>query len=385
MNLTPEQLELLLCLLGALVIGFLFGYLLASTFSKNRYGLELEEFGELLDTRDREIESASARYGQLKQHMELQTNELYETNQKIEDAQGAISKFDNNLKHLTDEKNQFESLLLEKDMRISELNEEVGFSKNELQDIQNLLNEYKNVNDGQNEKLLTANNEIEQNVKLSHALVKKGEEQTEKLEVFKEERETLANRVQMLTESIKKKDNDIGELKKQSLVLNKVKLDNQALKEEIARVSKSLEESRASNNNIVNEKYSALQREYEDVKKVLVQKDVNIANLEKNKEEASVEIKRTKEQQAASNNELQKELQNIKKDLASKDTILKSTEDRLQLSEEESKKIHTQLQKKISTEQVISQLSDTDNTKDGWDFTKILKGIIGDGDHNKKS
>ncbi len=388
MNLTPEQLELLLYLLGALAIGFLFGYLLSKVFSRERYDSELEDFSELLDTRDREIESASAKHGQLKEHMAVQANEIKMTNQKMQEE---ISKFENSSKLLNDEKIELESLLLKKDMYISELNEEIGFSKNELKDIQNLADDYKVANSVQDEQFLTARKEIEQNAKLNHALINKSEEQTVKVKALEEQKETLNTQMQMLTKSIHEKDNVIGELRKQSLSSNEVKLENQALKERLHNASKLLEESKVEvtkleaksiDTNRQNENFSTLQKTLEDTKKEVAQKNANIANLEESRAALEGQTKIIQTQQQTDSNALKKELSNIKEDLVRKDKILKSTEEKLHLSQQESKKIHSQLQSNIANEQAISQLSGNESAKEGWEFTKIVKGVFGNGDKN---
>ncbi len=388
MNLTPEQLELLLYLLGALAIGFLFGYLLSKVFSRERYNSELEDFSELLDTRDREIESASAKHGQLKEHMAVQANEIKMTNQKMQEE---ISKFENSSKLLNDEKIELESLLLKKDMYISELNEEIGFSKNELKDIQNLADDYKVANSVQDEQFLTARKEIEQNAKLNHALINKSEEQTVKVKALEEQKETLNTQMQMLTKSIHEKDNVIGELRKQSLSSNEVKLENQALKERLHDASKLLEESKVEvtkleaksiDTNRQNENFSTLQKTLEDTKKEVAQKNANIANLEESRAALEGQTKIIQTQQQTDSNALKKELSNIKEDLVRKDKILKSTEEKLHLSQQESKKIHSQLQSNIANEQAISQLSGNESAKEGWEFTKIVKGVFGNGDKN---
>ncbi len=388
MNLTPEQLELLLYLLGALAIGFLFGYLLSKVFSRERYDSEIEDFSELLDTRDREIESASAKHGQLKEHMVVQANEIKMTNQKMQEE---ISKFENSSKLLNDEKIELESLLLKKDMYISELNEEIGFSKNELKDIQNLADDYKVANSVQDEQFLTARKEIEQNAKLNHALINKSEEQTVKVKALEEQKETLNTQMQMLTKSIHEKDNVIGELRKQSLSSNEVKLENQALKERLHNASKLLEESKVEvtklevksiDTNRQNENFSTLQKTLEDTKKEVAQKNANIANLEESRAALEGQTKIIQTQQQTDSNALKKELSNIKADLVRKDQILKSTEEKLHLSQQESKKIHSKLQSNIANEQAISQLSGNESAKEGWEFTKIVKGVFGNGDKN---
>lgn len=393
MNLTPEQLELLLYLLGALAIGFLFGYLLSRSYSREAYEVELEEFSELLDTRDREIESASAQYGQLKQHMVVQSDEIKMKNQQIEDAKDAVSNVEHNTKLLNDEKIELESLLLQKDMKISELNEEVSFSRNELQDGQNLLNEYKELNNNHDEKLLTANNEIEQNAKLSHALIKKSEEQLLKVKELEEQKVILNNKVQTLTKNSQERNVAIVELEKQSVALSELKLENQSLNEKLTNASKSLVESKAQVSKLEiessgahrqDEDFNTLQQKLEATKNEITQKDTNISNLKQTI--ASLETETQNIQNKLTNSDiLNKELQNVKADLERKKDILKSTEDKLNLSQQENKRIDRQLQNNIANERAISQLSGNDVKNEGWGFTKIVKDVLGNIKQKKDS
>ncbi len=437
MNLTPEQLELLLCLLGALTIGFLFGYFLSRSYSRELYESELEEFSELLDTRDREIESASAQYGQLKQHMIIQSDEIKMKEQQIVEVKEVVGNFENNAKYLNEERIELESLLLQKDMKIGELNEEISFSKNELNDSQNLLNEYKELSTTHDEKLLSANNEIEQNAKLSHALVKQNEEQLlkfEKLEkekekavvdfkkqadvmnVLKLENQTLSEKltdtiksleestnqvskleiessntdkqnddfVQTLTRSSKERDNAIDALKKQAIALNELKLENQSLNSKLINSSKLLEEHKVETVDGQNKEFNVLQQKLEDTQLKVTQKDTNIANLEQTISSLKTEAKNI-QNKLMDSDAIIIELQNVNAELEYKDNALKSTEEKLHLSQQEYKKINRQLQSNIANEQAISQLSGNDNKKEGWGITKLVKDMLGNTNQKKDS
>ena len=437
MNLTPEQLELLLCLLGALTIGFLFGYFLSRSYSRELYESELEEFSELLDTRDREIESASAQYGQLKQHMIIQSDEIKMKEQQIVEVKEVVGNFENNAKYLNEERIELESLLLQKDMKIGELNEEISFSKNELNDSQNLLNEYKELSTTHDEKLLSANNEIEQNAKLSHALVKQNEEQLlkfEKLEkekekavvdfkkqadvmnVLKLENQTLNEKltdtiksleesrnqvskleiessntdkqnddfVQTLTQSSKERDNAIDALKKQAIALNELKLENQSLNSKLINSSKLLEEHKVETVDGQNKEFNVLQQKLEDTQLKVTQKDTNIANLEQTISSLKTEAKNI-QNKLMDSDAIIIELQNVNAELEYKDNALKSTEEKLHLSQQEYKKINRQLQSNIANEQAISQLSGNDNKKEGWGITKLVKDMLGNTNQKKDS
>ena len=437
MNLTPEQLELLLCLLGALTIGFLFGYFLSRSYSRELYESELEEFSELLDTRDREIESASAQYGQLKQHMIIQSDEIKMKEQQIVEVKEVVGNFENNAKYLNEERIELESLLLQKDMKIGELNEEISFSKNELNDSQNLLNEYKELSTTHDEKLLSANNEIEQNAKLSHALVKQNEEQLlkfEKLEkekekavvdfkkqadvmnVLKLENQTLSEKltdtiksleestnqvskleiessntdkqnddfVQTLTRSSKERDNAIDALKKQAIALNELKLENQSLNSKLINSSKLLEEHKVETVDGQNKEFNVLQQKLEDTQLKVTQKDTNIANLEQTISSLKTEAKNI-QNKLMDSDAIIIELQNVNVELEYKDNALKSTEEKLHLSQQEYKKINRQLQSNIANEQAISQLSGNDNKKEGWGITKLVKDMLGNTNQKKDS
>ncbi len=413
MNLTPEQLELLLYLVGALILGFLFGYLLSRAYARQRYGVEIEELSDLLDTRDREIESASAKHGQLKQHMAVQANELKESNQKMVDVQSVISDFESNSKLIDDEKIEFESLLLKKDMKISELNEEAGFARSELTEIQNLVDDYKVANSTNNEKLLTAQHEIEQNAKLSHSLVKKSEEHTlkvktlesqrseldNKVQTLTNQRSELDNKVQTLTKSILEKDNVINEYKKRTVGKEVVERENQELKAKMQNITKELSERKPDIVKVdesamveLKQKYSHLQTSLENVKKDVTQKDTNIlnlqqslndtkkqitekdtniVNLQKDKSTWEEQIRTIQSQQSSNHDSLQNEVLNIKAELFRKDKKLKVAEEKLHM---------IQNSKSGVSDKNSTYLSENENSVEGTSFMKFVKDTFTGGD-----
>ena len=402
MNLTPEQLELLLQLLGALAIGFLFGYILSKTFAKERYDLELEDFSELLDTRDREIESASAKYGQLKQHLAVQANELNQTKQKMEDAQDFINTFEDSSKLMHDEKIELESLLLKKDMQISELNEEAAFLQNELKEIQNLVDDYEVSNSTNNEKLLTAQKEINQNAKLSHSLVKKCEEQILKVKTLEEQKSGLSSKLDILTNTISEKEKVISEFEKRTFKKESLIEENQALKARVESLSKSLEahqtvvvETDNSKMDELQEKYSDLQKSlrdtkkeveqketnivtlqklFDDAKKEIVEKGANIANLQRDKSTWDAQIKTSQTRQNSSNESLNNEILDIKAELLRKDKKLKLAEEKLRLS---------QIQKSVLNDKDSSYLAENEGSKEKSGFMNFVKDTFSSSDKNK--
>jgi len=402
MNLTPEQLELLLQLLGALAIGFLFGYILSKTFAKERYDLELEDFSELLDTRDREIESASAKYGQLKQHLAVQANELNQTKQKMEDAQDFINTFEDSSKLMHDEKIELESLLLKKDMQISELNEEAAFLQNELKEIQNLVDDYEVSNSTNNEKLLTAQKEINQNAKLSHSLVKKCEEQILKVKTLEEQKSGLSSKLDILTNTISEKEKVISEFEKRTFKKESLVEENQALKARVESLSKSLEahqtvvvETDNSKMDELQEKYSDLQKSlrdtkkeveqketnivtlqklFDDAKKEIVEKGANIANLQRDKSTWDAQIKTSQTRQNSSNESLNNEILDIKAELLRKDKKLKLAEEKLRLS---------QIQKSVLNDKDSSYLAENEGSKEKSGFMNFVKDTFSSSDKNK--
>ena len=402
MNLTPEQLELLLQLLGALAIGFLFGYILSKTFAKERYDLELEDFSELLDTRDREIESASAKYGQLKQHLAVQANELNQTKQKMEDAQDFINTFEDSSKLMHDEKIELESLLLKKDMQISELNEEAAFLQNELKEIQNLVDDYEVSNSTNNEKLLTAQKEINQNAKLSHSLVKKCEEQILKVKTLEEQKSGLSSKLDILTNTISEKEKVISEFEKRTFKKESLVEENQALKARVESLSKSLEahqtvvvETDNSKMDELQEKYSDLQKSlrdtkkeveqketnivtlqklFDDAKKEIVEKGANIANLQRDKSTWDAQIKTSQTRQNSSNESLNNEILDIKAELLRKDKKLKLAEEKLRLS---------QIQKSVLNDKDSSYLAENEGSKEKSGFMNFVKDAFSSSDKNK--
>ncbi|HIP02175.1 MAG TPA: hypothetical protein EYG75_01525 [Campylobacterales bacterium] len=402
MNLTPEQLELLLQLLGALAIGFLFGYILSKTFAKERYDLELEDFSELLDTRDREIESASAKYGQLKQHLAVQANELNQTKQKMEDAQDFINTFEDSSKLMHDEKIELESLLLKKDMQISELNEEAAFLQNELKEIQNLVDDYEVSNSTNNEKLLTVQKEINQNAKLSHSLVKKCEEQILKVKTLEEQKSGLSSKLDILTNTISEKEKVISEFEKRTFKKESLVEENQALKARVESLSKSLEahqtvvvETDNSKMDELQEKYSDLQKSlrdtkkeveqketnivtlqklFDDAKKEIVEKGANIANLQRDKSTWDAQIKTSQTRQNSSNESLNNEILDIKAELLRKDKKLKLAEEKLRLS---------QIQKSVLNDKDSSYLAENEGSKEKSGFMNFVKDTFSSSDKNK--
>ena len=387
MNLTPEQLELLFCLLGALALGFLFGYLLSKSFAKSSYGVEIEELSDLLDTRDRELESASAKHGQLKQHLAVQANELKDLNQKITDSHELINQYESNTKLLSDEKIELESLLTIKEKKISMLSDEVDLSKNELAGVQSLVNEYKNTNSANNDKLLAAQNEVEQSIKLNHSLVEKSEEQKLAMETLKK--------------SIDEKDNVINEYKKRTSAKEIVERENQELKLKIENLSKELQESKStivkhddselislkerytnlqqslekSNKEIERKETSilGLQKSFDDSKKEIADKDISISNLQKERSEWAEQIKTIQNNQDSSQDSLQNEILNIKAELFRKDQKLKLAEEKLRLN---------QPSKNILSDKDSSYLAESKSSNESTGFMKFVKNTFS-GSKNK--
>jgi chromosome segregation ATPase len=397
MNLTPEQLELLLQLLGALAIGFLFGYILSKAFAREQYDLELEDFSALLDVRDREIESAAAKYGQLKQHLAVQANELKQTKEKMEDLQVITNKLENSSKLINDEKIELESLLLKKDMQISELNEEAGFSQNELKEMQNLIDDYKVANSTNNEKLLAAQKEIDQNAELTHVVAKKSEEQTEKVKTLEAQKSVLSSKIDLLTKTINEKENIISEFEKRTLEKEPLVEENRALKARVESLSKSLEarknivvEPDNSKMDALQEKYNNLQKSYGITKKEVEQKEVNIITLQKSFDDAKKEIakkeadianlqrdkndKGAQTQQNSSIESLNDEILHIKAELLRKDKKLKLAEEKLQLS---------QIKRNVLNDKDSSYLAESEGSKEQRGFIKFVKDTFGSNDKNK--
>jgi chromosome segregation ATPase len=335
MNLTPEQIELLLRLIGAIIIGFIFGYMLARSFAKEKYEPEIEELEQILDDKDDEIEKSSAKYGQLKQHLAVQASELKSVNMQIVDAQDSIKTHESKLALLSDEKEHLETLLKQKDVllqqndeEINSLNKEIEFLKNELIGVQKLAEEYKSANKDQKEKVLAIKSEMEKNT------------------VSTQERNMLVEKVDRLSKSNREKEAIIEELKKRSLSFSTLQQEKEQLESKINKLLK----------------------EQLHIKQELDQKTADIINLEKKSIDLERELEQKKEVKVTSSvdNTSKQELEKLREKLKLKEKSLEIIEDKLQQSESKIKRLQNS-----SAPTYMSTSTSKRVDKKGWNFSNL--------------
>jgi chromosome segregation ATPase len=395
MNLIPEQLELLYCLLGALAIGYLFGYFYKRAVANKRYTAEIKELGDMLDKRDIEIETASAKHGQLKQHMAVQASELKSLNQQVVDLQGNVSAFESQAGLLHKEKSELEELLHSKinhldeaQVRLQKLHEDKESAQSELLKTQETLHEYKNASNSQNEKLAFMQKELEA-------------------------KQTLEQKVEALQANIQEKEHFINDLKSKTLKLDEVYKENEHLRVKAENLSKELEHSKHELKNNVTKTAPVdeeMQLKYKSLEKELELKTSTIANLKKNNEaleqkvktavaaplvgevnseeltglkhklvEKDTLLKQSREKlehaeaqlanlknNTVDTSKIEKELQMAKIELSNKEKMLVATQDKLRTTQAKVREIESKLQTTVVTPQNASYLSERDDAKKGW-------------------
>jgi len=415
-NLTPEQLEFLFYLLGALFIGFFFGYLLAKARARNKYMSEIDELSDLLDNRDREIETASAKHVQLKQHMAVQANEIQDLGLKVTGAQDVISKLEDSSKLIKDEKLELASLIDRKDEQLAE-------SYNEINTIKSVLDTHKQEKEDYSSKLQDTSKEIEHHAKVSSELSQKNTEyqvkiskleenlqiekeltsvelkkQTHHLTTLKEENEAILKTIEdknRVIASLESKNSELStrgdEVKKQTQQLNSLKDENVALKQKYENVIKIIEDKNAEISSLEtkskdmmnkDDNYNILQNALEDSKNEIHNKEKLVSDLELKVHNLEGQVKIVHNKESSNNDALKNELQKVKDDLLQKENALKMVEDKLRVSHEETKKVHRELETRITNEKTISQLAGNDKPIETWGLGSMVKNVFGNKDKN---
>ena len=360
MTLAPEQLELLIYLSIALVIGFLFGYLLKRAFSNEKYKPIVKKLTKESDNKSQKIELASTRYDQLKQHMAVQSRDLESSKQQMIDMQGIVGKFEKSAAALRSNKSELEEILEKKNTQLDQhntdmhkLNEEIGFVKDELIDAQSKADEFKNVNSDQKAKILTAQTELKKNIKLNQQLIKDIEQNKHNEKQLADEKEAAMHKLDIAHQ------------------------DNQQLQQRVEGISKTLEENKAIisrldeksvDTDVLTQKNSELQKAADVTQKELEQKNNNIAKLEKELNQQK-ELFKTDKKDNTKIIALQKELEQLQNDMNKKDKVLKET----QRAYNQNKNFQAQESTEITNS----------NSKNGWGFgdlaiVKLAKDAISD-------
>ncbi len=379
MILTPEQLELLFYLLAALGIGFFFGYFLSRAFAREKYEPEIEDLVSTLDDKDSEIERASQKHGQLKQHLTIQTSELESVKHQMLDMQDVIKNSKKSTELLENEKNKLEEILDQKDKHLNEQSEEIRFSRNELIDAQNLIDEFKSVNNHQKEEIVVTQVEIEKNVKLNQELSKK-------IQICLDNEKKLIDQKDILSKNINEKEARVEELEKKSDQLDKANLTNQHFEEKIRNISKEVEGNKSAMTELAN-KNSLLQKSVIEKQKKFDQKNGELIRLQgeiKPQKDFSNSIK----MDDARIDTLEKEISYLQDNILQRDEALKKLEKKLHVSEIQLENVSKVAQNiKNQTNNIV----DIDKKSRGWGlgdlaFVKLAKNAIDkfSDDHSEK-
>ncbi len=225
MTLAPQQIELLLYLIVALIIGFIFGYFLSRAIARERYEPEIEGLFKTLDNRDDKIEASSAKFRQLEQHMATTINELEIAKKSSTDMQDAVMRYKKSITTLSDDKKTLEDSLLEKDNYIIKLDEKLKDVNNEIEKEKDFVVELKNINENQKKKIEEIEQEIEKNI----GLKQKFEELEVELDNSNKTNMQLQSRVDKISSSAEKNRAMIIKLDAKNVDSNEFKIKNSAL------------------------------------------------------------------------------------------------------------------------------------------------------------
>ena len=208
------------------------------------------------------------------------TENINDLNEKLEEQQNLNNDLNDELSKIKNDNELLKNKILSNEKKISKLNEFENFKKSKEKELDELKNEIQSLK-FENEKLNFTNTHLKEEGLGNH--LEKMKKQTEEIEGLKKV-------IQKLQEEREKGDSE----------LNTLKRENEKIKNQIVRLSKTLPEE-----------YSDLQKQYKDLEtKYLALKNKNSNNQtpKKNKNDENPDDKFTKELTAA-----KKEIEQLKK------------------------------------------------------------------------
>lgn len=299
MTLDPQQLEFLLYLVGALAIGFLFGFILSRTLDKEKYTPEIESLMDIIDTKDSEIEVASAKHGQLKQHMAVQSSELDSYKQQLIDMQRALTDQKKSIASFADEKSKYEEIIKQNEAQNGAYQARIEELVLSNESVSKMLEEQKEGAGALKEKLVESQEALGKNVKINHEFAMQLENFEKEIKTLQAQKEGLISKIESLETSIGEKEQQIAVLEQQAEEATNASQKNQELLKRVDTITMAFEENKNKLNELtakqavttqLESENESLQQRLHETKELLREKESLLENM---KEEESQKIEAT--------------------------------------------------------------------------------------------
>ncbi len=206
--------NMLMCLLGALAIGFIFGYLIARAFAKQKHAIEIEDLNKIIDKKDMDNKN-------LLEKKDILNNELIQfkkdTEINLQKKDNDILKLKSDLKNSSLEVSQKLKEIKDRDSGISLLQMGLVSAKNKMQKQSKVLKDKDSGVSLLNVGLVAAKDKIGALEKRSEKLKLDIEESLGRENVLSREKDSLNSKISTLNKELKVKNEEVLDLK------NKVK------------------------------------------------------------------------------------------------------------------------------------------------------------------